>query len=558
MDMAFMSIFLKFTLAKIKRRVFYLERICFRYREASMLTATGVARGAVEEAGKKVIRRAAKQVLLIAHEGEIFAIANRCPHEGYPLSEGTLGPGCVLTCNWHNWKFDLSSGEALVGRDPVRRYQLAFAGDGEILLDLSDPPPEAQRRRALKGLEAALADYDRARMARETVRLAHAGFSAREAVVHAISSSAERFEDGMTHAHAAAADWLSLSDGANSEEKRLAAMLEPIGHVAWDMRGADSFPFADEVRAWNVEGFVAAIEAEREADAIAFVRGALREGRLYSELRPAFARAALAHYADFGHSAIYVLKAGELIARLGEAVAEPVMLLLTRSLVRATREEKLPEFRSYAKALRGWSEGGDAPIAADDLARLNVEAMLARVLQSSQRPVRESYEALLGAAAWNLLHFDLRADQASDNALADNVGWLDFTHALTFANATRQLSEETPELWPAALLQMALFAARNAKYVSAEDDGRWSVADPMGFIAREKAKLYDHATPEPIVACHRVKMLTALAAELEAAPDAVWGHAMCAGVNRYLNSPLKRHHGLRIASQALDFIAKEA
>ncbi len=33
---------------------------------------------------------------------------------------------------------------------------------------------------------------------------------------------------------------------------------------------------------------------------------------------------------------------------------------------------------------------------------------------------------------------------------------------------------------------------------------------------------------------------------------------MCAGVNRYLNSPLKRHHGLRTASQALDFIAKEA
>ncbi|MFL5239337.1 MAG: Rieske (2Fe-2S) protein, partial [Rhizomicrobium sp.] len=31
----------------------------------------------------------------------MFAIANRCPHEGYPLSEGTLSPGCLLTCNWH-------------------------------------------------------------------------------------------------------------------------------------------------------------------------------------------------------------------------------------------------------------------------------------------------------------------------------------------------------------------------------------------------------------------------------------------------------------------------
>ena len=54
-----------------------------------MLTATGVSRGDLETAGTKVIRRAGKQVLLIAQDGAIFAIANRCPHEGYPLSEGT-------------------------------------------------------------------------------------------------------------------------------------------------------------------------------------------------------------------------------------------------------------------------------------------------------------------------------------------------------------------------------------------------------------------------------------------------------------------------------------
>ena len=33
---------------------------------------------------------------------------------------------------------------------------------------------------------------------------------------------------------------------------------------------------------------------------------------------------------------------------------------------------------------------------------------------------------------------------------------------------------------------------------------------------------------------------------------------MCAAVNRYLNTPMKRHHGLRIATQARDFVAKEA
>jgi hypothetical protein len=32
---------------------------------------------------------------------------------------------------------------------------------------------------------------------------------------------------------------------------------------------------------------------------------------------------------------------------------------------------------------------------------------------------------------------------------------------------------------------------------------------------------------------------------------------MCAGVNRYLATPMKRHHGLRLARQARAFVAKE-
>ena len=65
-----------------------------------MLTATGLKRKELGSDGRKLFRHDGKQVLVIAHEGRLFAIANRCPHEGYPLSEGTLGPGCVLTCNW--------------------------------------------------------------------------------------------------------------------------------------------------------------------------------------------------------------------------------------------------------------------------------------------------------------------------------------------------------------------------------------------------------------------------------------------------------------------------
>ena len=290
-----------------------------------MFTASGVTRAQLQDQGRKLVRKAGKQVLLIATEGRLFAIANRCPHEGYPLSEGTLAPGCVLTCNWHNWKFDLAQGTALVGRDPVRTYPIEDR-NGEIFVDLTDPPADAQRARALAGLEAAIADNDGARIAREVARLERAGFDAQEAVVHAFRSRNDRLEEGMTHAYAAAADWLALAERASSPEAQLVALLEPIGHIAWDTEGAGHFPYSGDLLRWNADAFVAAAEAENEAQAVGLMRGALAEQIPYAKLRPAIAEAALAHYADFGHCAIYAFKAGQLVGRLGEAVAEPSCL----------------------------------------------------------------------------------------------------------------------------------------------------------------------------------------------------------------------------------------
>jgi nitrite reductase/ring-hydroxylating ferredoxin subunit len=522
-----------------------------------MFSPTGISRDQLQGQGRKLLRRNGRQILLIASGGRIFAIANRCPHDGYPLSEGSLGPDCVLTCNWHNWKFDLGSGEALIGRDPVRTYPTETR-DGEIFVDLADAPAEAQRDRALKGLEAAIADNDAARMAREVARLERAGFDAKEAVIHAFRIRSNYLEGGMTHAHAAAPDWLALSERTNNPAERLTALLEPIGHIAWDTEGAGVFPYAGEVKVWDAAAFVAAIENENEAEAIARLRGALDDGISYSDLRPAFGEAALAHYADFGHCAIYTLKTGQLIERLGDEVARPTLLALTRMVVRATREERVPEFRAYGRALAEWNGAGSEPARAMDFAGLSIDSALRRTLASSGRPWRELYDALLGAAAFNLLRFNTTFDIAADNALADNISWLDFTHALTFANACRHICAERPDLWPRAALQMALFIGRNRKYVNGcEAAERWRIEDRTTFLSRQQRWLYDHGIVEPIIACHRLKVLFALEDELAAAPDAPWADEMCAAVNRYLDMPMKRHHGLRNAAQAFDFVAKE-
>jgi nitrite reductase/ring-hydroxylating ferredoxin subunit len=533
-----------------------------------MFEASGVRVEALAPSGRKVLRRGKRQILLIAAAEQVFAVAARCPHEGYPLSEGTLseaGPGseagaggaCLLTCDWHNWKFDLATGAAVVGRDPVRTFPVQVR-QGEIFLDLADPPPDLLARKALAGLEAAMDDDDPARMAREAARLERSGVDARGALVHAIHHTAGRLEGGMTHAHAAAADWLALRERAPGADQRLAALVEPIAHLAWDTLGAGQYPYPETVLPWHAGAFLSAMEAEDEVGAIGRLRGALAEGMVYADLRPTLSEAALAHYADFGHSAIYVFKAGQLIDRLGAAATEPILIALTRQLIYARREDRLPEFRAYGSALARWGEGGGKAVTARGLSGQPVKRVLERLCAAADRPVREIYDTLVGAAAWNMLHFDARLDQAAGPNVADAVGWLDFTHALTFANAARHLSAERPDLWGAALLQLGLFVGRNRAYVDADQDvSVWEVAHPKAFLSQEMARLYDHGVPEPIIACHRLKVLFALEDELAAAPAAPWAPVMCAAVNRYLNTPMKRRHSLRLARQARAFAARE-
>ena len=44
--------------------------------------------------------------------GEFYALVNKCPHKGGPLSEGIVH-GDTVSCPLHNWRISLRSGEAL-------------------------------------------------------------------------------------------------------------------------------------------------------------------------------------------------------------------------------------------------------------------------------------------------------------------------------------------------------------------------------------------------------------------------------------------------------------
>ena len=512
---------------------------------------------ALKRKGRLVFRTAGRQIALFDTPQGVLACNNRCPHEGYPLREGSLDDRCILTCNWHNWKFDLQSGRNLYGGEGLRTYPVDVRGD-DVWIDLADPPYAERRAEILASLAEAREDNAYERMAREIARLRRLGADPLDALREAIHWSFDRMEFGWTHAYAGAADWLTLHDeNEGDDETRLACVLESVAHIADDVLREPRHPFPDGVRPWDEEAFVAAVEDEDQGAAVAMLRGGLARGLGFADFERALSRAALAHYNDFGHSLIYVTKAGRLIERLGPGVAEPLLLSLARGLVFATREDLIPEYRGYAKALARWggATNGADPAPAD-WRGLGIGKALARAAASSTAPPTRLFHALLGANARNLLTFDAEHQDRVRIPIDDNVGWLSFTHGITFANAVRLQCSRFPELWPPALLQMACFSGRNAPYTVSEENGEsWRVEDVDAFLDSAVEGLYDHGAGEFIVSVHLLKTVLAAREELRADPPPDVANLLSAGINRFLHARLKRRQVRRSVYQAMKFVA---
>ena len=76
------------------------------------------------------------EIVVVNLDGAFHAFANRCPHQGGPLSKGRLEDG-VMICPWHLWRFDAVTGRPHFpeGYTGVARYPVKVE-DGQILVDV--------------------------------------------------------------------------------------------------------------------------------------------------------------------------------------------------------------------------------------------------------------------------------------------------------------------------------------------------------------------------------------------------------------------------------------
>ncbi len=70
-----------------------------------------------------------------SRNGQIFATQAECPHKGGPLADGLLG-GNTLVCPLHTWKWDLRTGETLLGDCNIATYRTVTDASGRIDVEL--------------------------------------------------------------------------------------------------------------------------------------------------------------------------------------------------------------------------------------------------------------------------------------------------------------------------------------------------------------------------------------------------------------------------------------
>lgn len=89
--------------------------------------------------GARVIQREGQDNVAIfrAADDRVFAVVDRCPHKGGPLSAGLMH-GQSVTCPLHGWVLDLDNGQAQAPDEGCVHTLPVKVDDGAVYLALAE------------------------------------------------------------------------------------------------------------------------------------------------------------------------------------------------------------------------------------------------------------------------------------------------------------------------------------------------------------------------------------------------------------------------------------
>ena len=303
----------------------------------------------LKERGCMVVTGGGHAIAVFHHDGQVYAVDNRCPHMGFPLDRGSVSDG-ILTCHWHHARFDLSSGGTFNPfADDVRSFPVSVI-EGEIWIDpepLERDEGQHWRRRLEEGLEQNI----RLVIAKSVLGLQGSGADYRDAL-----SIGAQF--GTTYsANGWGAAMSILTCTANilphlHDDDRPRALYQGLRHVARECAGkAPRFPVErlptgetrpEVFKRW----FRNFVDVRDDEGAERCLVTAIELGISQDDIAEMVFAAATDHiYLDAGHVVDFANKAFELLDHLGWDYAGQVLPSLVYGMARARRSQELSQWR---------------------------------------------------------------------------------------------------------------------------------------------------------------------------------------------------------------------
>jgi nitrite reductase/ring-hydroxylating ferredoxin subunit len=428
----------------------------------SKIQAGAIDVGPVEELqaqGVKVASIPGHTVAVFWSDGAPYAVDNRCPHMGFPMSRGTVADG-ILTCHWHHAKFELAGGCTF---DPFADDLPVFEAtvrEGRVWIDpmpkQAEDRPGHWRRKLVQGLEQNLPLV----LAKSVIGLHEAGETRtilRETSGFGVRNRAQGWSAGLSILTCVAnvLPQLPPADAAR-------ALYHGAFHVARDTEGRppdfDLDPLlTDERRPEVFRRWFRRFAETRNADAAErCLRTAIANGLTPAQVADLLFAAATDHlFMDEGHALDFANKACELVDHIGWENAGEVLPALILPLVQAERMEEtsawrhpvdlpallrdaIPAFQAALEQgggrLAGWDGHGElAETILEGEPKESLEAIVARARDGV--PVTELAASVAYAAARRPVHFHV------SNEFGD---WDTVHHTFTYTNAVDQALRRSP------------------------------------------------------------------------------------------------------------------
>ncbi|WP_251341501.1 Rieske (2Fe-2S) protein [Haloplanus halophilus] len=417
------------------------------------------------EASPQVVTVGGRTLGLFHHEGSFHAVDNRCPHMGFPLSEGSVDDG-ILTCPWHHARFELSGGDTFDPfADDVRTFPVEVR-DGDVYVD-PDPDPETPpadhwEERLEHGLREALDLV----VAKAVIGLDDAGVPPTVPLTVGTTFGTRYRQGGWGSGLTTMSAMANLLDDVRPTDRRR-ALYVGLGAVADDCAGEPPFFVQDPLATEGVdadrlsEWFRDTIDVRDADGAERVLRAAIRADLDEAALVGMFVAAATDHrYLDSGHRLDFVNKAVELLDRIGWDHADGVLPSLVPALADADRAEERSSWRQPVDVAELVADASDdLPALIDAGAEATWSApddFVDRLLGDDPHAIVDALTDAIEAGATGEQLASAVADAAARRVAqfgtANEFGdWNTVHHTYTYANAVCGLAGRTdaPELYRA-------------------------------------------------------------------------------------------------------------